>query len=84
MNVCVVITVAMVMLSRRDFGPYGIILMTVCVFAILDFPVILGWQFTSLHIMSRFKMRGALYLRPIRLHGVALRHGDFMTFKVLS
>jgi hypothetical protein len=38
MNVCVVITVAMVLLLR-DFGPYGITLMTV--FTILEFPVIL-------------------------------------------
>jgi hypothetical protein len=29
MNVCVVITVVMIMLLR-DFGPYGIIFMTMC------------------------------------------------------
>jgi hypothetical protein len=29
MNVCAVITIAMVMLLR-DFGPYGIIFMTIC------------------------------------------------------
>jgi hypothetical protein len=31
MNVCVVITVIMVMLLR-DFGPYGIIFMIMCVY----------------------------------------------------
>jgi hypothetical protein len=31
MTMCVVITVAMIMLIR-DFGPYGIILMTMCVY----------------------------------------------------
>jgi hypothetical protein len=31
MNVCVVITVAILMLLR-DFGPYGIIFMTMCVY----------------------------------------------------
>jgi hypothetical protein len=31
MNVCVVITVAMVMLLR-DFGPYGIIFVSMCVY----------------------------------------------------
>jgi hypothetical protein len=31
MNVCVVITIAMVMLLR-DFQPYGIIFMTMCVY----------------------------------------------------
>jgi hypothetical protein len=50
MNVCVVITVAMVMLLR-DFGPYGII--EVCVFISLVFPVILDEQFTSLMIFKR-------------------------------
>jgi hypothetical protein len=42
-SMCVGITVAMVMLLR-DFGPYGIIFMTV--FTALDFPVILDGQFT--------------------------------------
>jgi hypothetical protein len=31
MNVCAVITIAMIMLLR-DFGPYGIIFMTACVY----------------------------------------------------
>jgi hypothetical protein len=44
MNLCVVITVAMKMLLR-DFGPYGIIFITV--FTTLDFPIILSGQFTS-------------------------------------
>jgi uncharacterized YccA/Bax inhibitor family protein len=44
MNVCVVITNAMVKLLK-DFGPYGIIFMTV--FITLDFPVILDGKFTS-------------------------------------
>jgi hypothetical protein len=44
--VCVLITVAMVMLLK-DSGLYGIIFMTVCVFTTLDFPVILDGQFTN-------------------------------------
>jgi hypothetical protein len=39
MNVCVVITIAVIMLLR-DLGPYGIIFMTIC-FYYFDFPVIL-------------------------------------------
>jgi hypothetical protein len=49
MNVCVVITVAMVMLLR-NFGPYGKISMTV--FTTLDFPVILDGQFTSENVKN--------------------------------
>jgi hypothetical protein len=46
MNVCVVVTVAMVMLLR-DFWPYWIIFMK-CVFTTLYFPVILDGQLTSI------------------------------------
>jgi hypothetical protein len=47
MNMCVVISVAEVMLLR-DFGPHGIIFMTV--FTDVDFPVILDEQFTIVQI----------------------------------
>jgi hypothetical protein len=50
MNVCVVITVAMVMLWR-DFGPYGILFMTVCVYY-FNVPVILDGKFTSLIVIG--------------------------------
>jgi hypothetical protein len=44
--VCLVITVAMAVLLR-DFVPYPIIFMTICVFTALDFPVNLNGQFIS-------------------------------------
>jgi hypothetical protein len=45
MNVCV-ITVAILMLLR-DFGPYGIIFMTVH-FTTIDFPIIFDGLFTGI------------------------------------
>jgi hypothetical protein len=45
MNVCVVITAAIVMLLR-DFGSYVVIFM-LCVFTALDFSIILDGQFTN-------------------------------------
>jgi hypothetical protein len=36
-TVCIVITVAMVMLMR-DFGPYGIMFVTACVYCFKIFP----------------------------------------------
>lgn len=44
MIVCVVITVATVMLLR-DFGPFGLVFMAV---SLLDFPVILEKEFINL------------------------------------
>jgi hypothetical protein len=58
--VCVVTTVAMEMLLR-DFGPYGIMFMTVCVFLLFYiFLVILDGQFTSRFLIACISVTSSL------------------------